>query len=118
MNCEQRTVKETNQNTQAHHLNPAVDIYETATELVLLANMPGVAEGGLQLEIAQGVLTLEGAIGSGENDLSQSYYRQFRLSEKIASSSGNATLKDGVLTLRLPKAEAAKPQKIAVKMLH
>ncbi|NOY14363.1 MAG: Hsp20/alpha crystallin family protein [Deltaproteobacteria bacterium] len=84
------------------HFIPAIDIYETDDELVLLADLPGVEDQGLQLEVARGVLTLaaEAAVeGAGE----AAYYRQFRLSDRIDTDAGEATLKDGVLTLRLPK---------------
>ena len=100
------------------HLTPAVDIYETSAELVVMADLPGVDEAGLQLEVSRGVLTLEAEIQAAENEKQRGYYRQFRLSEMIDADAGSAVLKDGVLTLRLPKAEAAKPKKIAVKTLH
>ena len=99
-------------------LTPVVDIYETSTELMVMADLPGVEESGLRLEVSRGVLTLEAEIQTAENEQQRGYYRQFRLSERIDSDAGNAALKDGVLTLRLPKIEAAKPKKIAVKTLH
>ena len=99
-------------------ITPAVDIYETTDELVLTADLPGVATQGLQLEVSRGVLTLEGEIQAADNEKQRSYYRQFRLSERIDAEAGDAALKDGVLTLRLPKSEAAKPRKIAVKTIH
>ncbi len=100
------------------HLTPMVDIYETTTELVVLADLPGVEESGLQLQVSRGVLTLEGEIQAADKEQQRGYYRQFRVSERIDADAGNASLKDGVLTLRLPKTEAAQPKKIAVKTLH
>lgn len=97
---------------------PAVDIYETDSELVLLADMPGVNDQGLQLEVSRGVLTLEAECEGSAKGNKHGYYRQFKLSERIDADAGQAQLKDGVLTLRLPKTEAAKPKKIAVKTLH
>lgn len=97
---------------------PAVDIYETESELVLLADMPGVVEQGLQLEVSRGVLTLEAERSVAEDGSKYGYYRQFKLSDRIDADAGQAQLKNGVLTLRLPKSEAAKPKKIAVKTLH
>lgn len=99
-------------------LTPAVDIYETTSELMVIANLPGVEESGLQLEISRGVLTLEGEIQVGEEEQQRGYYRQFQVSEQINTDVADASLRDGVLTLRLPKIEAAKPKKIAVKTLH
>ncbi len=101
-----------------HRYTPAVDIYETSEELVLLAEMPGVDEKGLQIEIDRRVLTLEGNVPAPEGEAKTSYYRQFKLAEAFDSDAGEASFKDGVLRLRLPKAEAAKPKKIAVKTLH
>lgn len=100
------------------HLTPLVDIYETDVELVVMADLPGVEESELQLEVSRGVLTLEAKIQTAENEQQRGFYRQFRLSERIDTDSGNGALKDGVLTLRLPKIEAVKPKKIAVKTLH
>lgn len=96
---------------------PEVDIYETDEALVVMADMPGVDEKDLQVEIANGVLTLEGGFQAGEGGQVE-YYRQFKLSDRIAAETGEAELKDGVLILRLPKSEAEKPTRIAVKTLH
>ena len=124
MNNKQVMAQEQNQGNKVElgksifRLTPVVDIYETAAELVVMADLPGVAESGLQLEVSRGVLTLEAEIQAAENEQQRGFYRQFRLSERIDADAGNAALKDGVLTLRLPKIEAAKPKKIAVKTLH
>lgn len=99
-------------------LTPTVDIYETADELVLLADLPGVAESDLKLEVFRDTLTIEGAITNQKNKRQSSYYRQFHLAEEINGNTGNATLKDGVLTLRLAKVEQEKPKTIAVNTLH
>lgn len=97
---------------------PAVDIYETDQQLILQADLPGVAEQDLQLEVVRGILTLEAEQAAVEGAARKAYYRQFKLSERIDADAGVAELKDGVLTLQLPKTEAAKPKKIAVKTLH
>jgi HSP20 family molecular chaperone IbpA len=99
-------------------LTPVVDIYETEQELVLMAELPGVIEQDLQLEVNRGILTLEAEQATVEGAAKKAYYRQFKISERINADAGSAALKDGVLTLRLPKSEAAKPKKIAVKTLH
>lgn len=96
----------------------AVDIYENSNELVLLADLPGVEEQDLSVEVARGLLTLEAKVADGQNHEPLSYYRQFKLSDRIDFSAGDALLKDGVLTLRLPKVAEAKPKKITVKTLH
>ncbi|MDY6879255.1 MAG: Hsp20/alpha crystallin family protein [Desulfatiglans sp.] len=103
---------------------PAVDIFETDKELTLLADMPGVKAEYLNIDLRDNVLTLDGEAqspeGPGETDVVReyrigNYYRQFNLSQVIDQTKIDAELKDGVLRLRLPKVEAAKPRKIAVK---
>lgn len=101
---------------RVHWTTPAVDIYENPDELVLIANLPGVVEGDLQIEVARGVLTLEAELADKSSD--RGFYRQFKISEQIDADSGSAALKDGVLSLRMPKVVEAKPKKIAVKTLH
>ena len=97
---------------------PQVDIYETSNELVLLADLPGVVEQGLSIELERGLLTLEAPLAVEQDQTNRSYYRQFKLPERFDFSAGEALLKDGVLTLKLPKMAQAKPKKIAVKTLH
>ena len=103
---------------------PAVDIFETVKEITVLADMPGVKSRDLNIDLHENVLTLNGEVqapeGSDEMDMIREYrtgkyYRQFTLSEKIDQAKIDANLKDGVLRLRLPKVEAAKPRRIAVK---
>lgn len=104
---------------------PTVDIFEQDGGLTLMADMPGVSSEQLQVDIDQGVLTLEGVVNDelkGERLFSEfapsGYYRRFRLPEHLDSDKIDAQLKNGVLTLILPKAEAALPRKIEVKMIH
>ncbi|HEY5672128.1 MAG TPA: Hsp20/alpha crystallin family protein [Malonomonas sp.] len=102
----------------ATRLTPQVDIYENSNELVLLADLPGAVEQGLSVEVDRGILTLEAQLAVGQNREGNSYYRQFKLPERFDFSAGEALLKDGVLTLKLPKVAEAKPKKITVKTLH
>lgn len=106
-------------------VTPMVDIYEQESGLTLVADMPGVTSKNLKVDIDKGILTLEAdveieLIGSQlHSEFSPSgYYRQFRLPEHLDTNKVDAQLKDGVLTLALPKAEAAKPKRIEVKMIH
>lgn len=103
---------------------PAVDIFETDKEITLLADMPGVKAGDLNIDLHENVLTLDGEVkspeGTDEVDVNREYrtgkyYRQFTLSQVIDQSKIDAALKDGVLRLNLPKIEAATPRKITVK---
>ena len=103
---------------------PAVDIFETDKEITLLADMPGVKAGDLNIDLREDVLTLDSDVkspeGADEVDVIREYrtgkyYRQFTLSQVIDQAKIDAELRDGVLRLRLPKVEAATPRKIAVK---
>jgi HSP20 family molecular chaperone IbpA len=100
---------------------PPVDIYETDAGLVVLADLPGVAKEGLSVQVEQGILTIEGRQqreGSGDllhHEFSLApFFRQFRIAEQIDTERIRAALKNGVLTLELPKAEAAKPRQIPI----
>jgi HSP20 family protein len=103
---------------------PAVDIFETDKEITLVADMPGVKAEDLNIDLHENVLSLDGDVkspeGTDEVDVIREYrtgkyYRQFTLSQVIDQAKIDASQKDGVLRLRLPKVEAAKPRKIAVK---
>jgi HSP20 family protein len=103
---------------------PAVDIFETEKELTLLADMPGVKTGSLSIGLNKNVLTMSGEVdapeGKDETDVIREYetgkyFREFTLSNEIDQTKIDASLKDGVLRLRLPKVEAVTPRKIAVK---
>jgi HSP20 family protein len=102
---------------------PAVDIYETPEALVLTADMPGVSSDKVTLDLKENLLTIYGQVGplpENETLLAQEYaigdyYREFQVGELVDTAKIEATVKDGVLTLTLPKAEKAKPRRIEVK---
>ena len=105
-------------------LMPPVDIFEDADALTVLADMPGVTAGRLTIDLHEGVLTITGHTatpeGGTEVPVLQEYQagtfqRSFTLSETIDQGRIQATLKNGVLRLRLPKAERAKPRQITIK---
>jgi HSP20 family protein len=92
--------------------------------ITLLADMPGVKAADLNIDLRDDTLTLTGAVaplnGPEENDVLieygiGTYSRQFSLSEVIDQGKIDAQLSDGVLRLRLPKAEKAAPRTITVK---
>lgn len=103
---------------------PAVDIFETENELVVLADMPGVSSDGLNISLENDLLTIEGVVDDQtkpqEKILLQEYllgryWRQFTLGEAVDRDKIEATMTNGRLRLVLPKSEAAKPRKIEVK---
>ncbi len=104
---------------------PAVDIFETEKEITLLADMPGVKAEDLNIDLHDNILTLDSEVKSPEGPdeayvireyRTGKYYRQFRLSQVIDQSKIDAAMKEGVLRLRLPKVETAKPRQIKVKV--
>jgi HSP20 family protein len=103
---------------------PAVDIFETDQDITVLADLPGVKADGLTIDLRDNALTIMGVIVPYEKENEQDvlieyeigkYFRQFTLSNLIDQARINASLKDGVLHLVLPKAETAKPRKIEVQ---
>jgi HSP20 family molecular chaperone IbpA len=108
----------------AHYLAPPVDIFETEDGLTLVADVPGLDEQSLEINVDQGVLTLEGKAPFGAGELlwreyaMDGYWRQFQLPDTFDVAKAKAQVRNGVLTLHLPKAEAAKPRKIVIEARH
>ena len=106
--------------SEARYVTPPVDIVETDEGLTVTADVPGLDEKSLEISVDQGVLTLEGKAAFGSGDLlwreyaMDGYWRQFQLPDSFDAGKAKAEVKNGVLTLYLPKAEAAKPRKIAI----
>lgn len=103
---------------------PTADIYETQDALMVILEMPGVDKDNIQVRLEEGALNVEGRLDLSKYQGLQPLYteynighyaRSFRLSSKIDQSNIGAELKDGVLSLTLPKAEEAKPRTIQVK---
>lgn len=91
---------------------PAVDLIDSDNEVVLVADIPGVPEGAVDLTIEKNILTLtavptDGVIAGKKLAYSEygvgEYRRSFALSEDVDKENISATLKDGVLRIRLPK---------------
>jgi len=114
---------DTEQNTRpVRTYAPKVDLLETEAGLRLWADMPGVDESSLEVELVDDVLALRGRVAADEEALSPlhteygvgNYEARFRLSNEIDGGRIRATLKHGVLELELPKVEAAKPRRIEI----
>ena len=108
--------------SQTRYMTPAVDICETDENLVLIADMPGVEEKGLDIQLDKGILTLQGDLRLERKGQllfhefsSDNYYRQFKLPEQLDTEKATAKLTNGVLTLTIPKFEAAKPRRIEIR---
>jgi len=103
---------------------PKTDIYETEDMIVMLADLPGVSQDSVDITLDKNVLTIDAYNSSSENkDYSVTYseyvpgdyHRKFRLTREIDRDKIEAVVSDGVLELRLPKAEEAKVKKIPIK---
>jgi len=104
-------------------LNPRVDISETNEALILTVDMPGVAEEDVDITLHKQVLTIEAKKTERSHEGVNPYYiehsaglyqRRFKLTEEVDRDGIDATLKDGVLRLTLPKVKAEAAQKIKV----
>jgi len=103
---------------------PRVDIYETGETIVVLADIPGVDEKSVDVTLEKNILSIAGYVESESPDnyaLAYAEYeagdfeRSFTLSDEIDREKIEATVKNGVLRLYLPKAGPAKARKITVK---
>lgn len=102
---------------------PPVDLYETDTGWVLLADVPGVGKDDVEVEVDRGVLTVRAAM-SGEPPAARlvleefaraDYFRTVVLSDEVDWERIGANVRDGVLTVTMPKAEQARPRRIRVE---
>jgi len=102
---------------------PATDIYETEAALTIVMEMPGSSKDDLDVSVEDGILYVDGKVGFDKYEGLQPVYteynighyrRTFALSNKIDQGKISAEMKDGVLTLVLPKSEEAKPRRVAV----
>ena len=102
---------------------PTADIFETEAALTVSLEMPGVDKGAVDVNVEDGVLTVEGRLDFSKYEGMQpvyteynvgNYRRSFSLSKKIDQAKISAEMCDGVLTLVLPKAEEAKPRRITI----
>lgn len=105
-------------------MRPAVDIFENADGITLKADMPGVSKERLEIRVEGNNLLVEGTIGIEATsemsalyaDLrSTTYRRSFAIGNELESEKIDASLQDGVLTLRIPKRAELRPRRIEIK---
>jgi HSP20 family molecular chaperone IbpA len=103
---------------------PVADIYETGNALSVVMEMPGVDKGNVEIRVEDDVLKVEGKLDFSKYQGLQpvyteynigNYARSFSLSSRIDQNKIAAELKDGVLSVVLPKVEEAKPRTIQLK---
>lgn len=109
---------------EAPAMVPAVDVLENEAGITLKADLPGVSRENLHIRVDGETLTIEGQLNLG--DLKEldpvyaevrtaQYRRSFVLSRDLDTAKIDASMKNGVLTLTVPKLEQAKPRRIAVR---
>jgi len=106
---------------QTQYFQPAADIAETAEAVILKLDMPGVAKDDVDITIDKDMLSITGRAQpeeAGESVYRETYVgdyrRQFTLSADVDPNDVSAAMKDGVLTVTVGKAKAAKPKKIKI----
>ena len=105
---------------------PSVDVFEAENEIVLRAELPGLSEEDVEITLENGRLTVKGEKKLEKEDVEGEYrrlesrhgsfFRSFAVPNTIDRERIEATFEKGVLQVSLPKAEAAKPQRIEVKV--
>ena len=96
-------------------LTPAIDIYESEKELLLVADLPSVKPEALTLEVNHPDLKIEGRVPAEGKTPERVYSRMFRLDSTLDVSKIEAKLNDGTLKVHLPKSEPYRVRKIQVK---
>jgi len=116
---------QTREDTRSHekYIRPAVNIIETDEGLILTADIPGGDKETLNVNVEKGILTINAPVihtMPGESAYTEfelaNYYRQFSIPESLDHEKAKAEFSNGILTLRVPRAEIAKPKKIEVKI--
>jgi len=110
---------------QAPAITPPVDVFEDENGITLKADLPGVPKENLSVHVEGEQLTIEGHVTLGESTKLDSVYaeirvahyrRTFALSRDLDTAKIDAKMKNGVLTLYVPKAEQARPRRIPVNV--
>ena len=104
---------------------PAVDMYQTDDEIIVKAALPGIKADEVQISVTGEVLTLKGEVKHEEETKEKTYHireqrwgtfeRTIMLPTDVVADKAIADFKDGILTIRLPKAEEVRPKTITVK---
>jgi HSP20 family molecular chaperone IbpA len=121
----QDTSRSSVERRDAQAMTPRVDVLEDDSGITLIADMPGVSKESLEVNVENEALVIEGVISSATPQALEATYaeirvpryrRSFTLSRELDAGHIEAQLKDGVLKLRIPKHEQARPQRISVNV--
>jgi HSP20 family protein len=104
---------------------PAIDLYETANEVVAKVNLPGMKTDDVEISVSADILTLRGEMKASNEKKEANYHiferrvgafeRSVRLPTEVQTDKAKADFEDGVLTITLPKSEEVKPRVINIK---
>ena len=104
---------------------PALDLYQTTDDVVALVELPGMRKEDIELSLQDGILTISGerkeeGTDGDKNARTERFVGKFRrsisLPTRVDAGKVNATYKDGILTVTMPKAEEVKPKQIQVNV--
>ena len=121
---ESRVERKGSNNSSSRAATPAVDIFEDADRITLLADMPGVSRENLEVRLDGDTLAIEGKVSIAAPEGMRAlwaevnvprFQRKFTLSRELDAGRIQANLKDGVLSLRIPKQAHAQPRRIDVQ---
>ena len=106
-------------------LSPAIDLYQTADDVVVKASLPGLKAEDVQISVESNVLTLRGEFSQEIEKKEATYHirerrggafeRSVMLPTDVQTDKAKADFEDGILTITLPKAETVKPKTITIK---
>lgn len=127
MNTENTTLQKNEDKVQQarpeKYYVPRVDIWGSGNETVLTVDMPGVDEKSVEVQVENGYMKIEGRVTrvapeghsiSWQEGDATAYRREFELLHEINREKITAKMKDGVLTVTLPRAEKSKPRRIEI----
>ena len=105
-------------------ITPAIDVHETADDIVVTASLPGMKAEDVEITMTGQSLTLRGEFKADEKVERDQYlyrerrfgafHRSLQLPVRVQGENAQATFRDGILTLRIPKAEEVKPRQIRI----
>lgn len=119
----QQAIQKT-QEQETRSVLPRVDVFEDESGITLLADLPGVPRDKLEIKVEGDTLLIDGTVQPQTPEGLEAVYaevrvprlrRSFTLSRELDSARVDANLKDGVLTLRIPKQADAQPRRIAIQ---
>jgi HSP20 family protein len=127
----EKKAKQEIKSTAAEHLKdagtaypPDVDVYVNHDEMVFAVDMPGVEKGGVNIEINENnslIIQAENSQAEPENQVLRqfnigNYYRSFQVGEEFDKDKVTGRLENGLLEIRIPKREEAKPKRIKINV--